>query len=284
MFTSQKEYAAELNRCHPAIQITVEYEYPIERIPDHAPFQRIVVGLDPALGKLGFGAYGIDKNGEKVYLVGGRMMIGNNKMDKMERLTHMGDASHLRLILLYAAHPQTTVITWKIEQQRMSSSYNRNIENTNVLTTGALVAAFVNPGEEVELVSAVRKLCKKSVKYYGLDPEDPINIPLKGPKNRVSRKQLGMRCACALTTIPGWHTGSLLNNPFYTSSTACEDLWDVADALLTAVQCEVSKQPAYRPPPKTGGKRGRPKGSSASKPGQQLKKRFKQLVVSDDDE
>lgn len=292
MHSSHREYAEHLNKLDGNAVITVKYELPFHLLDDFLPFRKVVIGIDPALAKMGFGVYGENADGRKIYVVGGYVTFGEGKMPTTTRICKIRDAYFLRHLLLMKAWPDNgpppgDKLLWKIEQQRMSAQYNRNLENTNVMITGAIIASFIAADEQIELVSAVRKLCKKSIKYYGLDPEDPANIPLKGPKNRVSRKKLGMKCAHMLLRSWGGDTFVARHEdmPFYNEKN--EDMWDVSDAFLTAAQEETSKEPTYRPPTKTTRKRkasNEKPHAKRGRPAKQLKERFNQLIVSDDDE
>lgn len=258
----------------PGTHIELAYSIPDEtQVRD---LTKVVIGIDPAVDMQGFGAYGKKPDGSFKYLVGGSITHGNDEQSSLDRISQIGSTCGLRFLLLRgtghdgAAEPGATkpVISWKIENQMQTSYFGKaanraaSFATNNVLVAGACVAVHTFVSDLKEMVSATRKLSKKSIRYYGLDPE--VDVALTGVKNRPQRKMLAMRCARSLLLKWGEKQAAEL---FVNDKN--KKMWDAADALLTAVQDEVVKEPDYRAPPK---RKRKAEGEPPAKRARKMKK------------
>jgi hypothetical protein len=184
----------------------------------------LIVGVDPGIAKLGVAAVQVTNDVKpRVRLLA--YCSTSPWLTTAQRIAEFGDMA----IISYRGLEPATPVHYYMEkqQQRRFKTFRQDMD----WVIGGFIGTQCNPVDDIQVVSATRKLTHAMVKYCGLDPDDPENKPPRGADERIKRKKLAVKVATAYMENTGQHEALAAFNAISPKV----DQYDVADALLTAL-------------------------------------------------
>jgi hypothetical protein len=207
----------------------------------------LVVGVDPGIAKLGVAAVQVTSDVKPRVRLLARCST-SPWLTAAQRIAEFGDMA----IISYRGLEPGTPIHYLLEkqQQRGFNTFRQDMD----WVIGGFIGTQCNPSDDIQVVSATRKLTYAMVKYCGLNPDDPENKPPRGADARINRKKLAVKAAAAYMENTGQHEALAAFNAISPQA----DKYDVADALLTAL--------VYFIPTESAAKRARDSGEQEEQP------------------
>lgn len=208
----------------------------------------LVVGVDPGTAKLGVGAVQVAEGSKpRIRLLA--QCSTSPWLTTAQRIAEMGEMA----IISYRGLEPTTPVHYRLEkqQQRGFGTFRQDMD----WVIGGFIGTQCNPLDDIEVISATRKLTHAMMAYCGLDPDDPENKPPRGANARIQRKKLAVKAARSYMEQTGQHEALAC----FDAISPKADQYDVADALLTALVYFIPTQASV---PRKGRAKRTPEGEA----------------------